>query len=152
MVVGSRNSKARLYEAAGFKTAHGSLLCEAQSIERVAKFKGAAVAGLQIKPSFSEDERYVISASEDGCVFIWDRCVAARLYKLYCTATLILKLYCYNSYTALHCKSDTYVQAVLFKYKLCMVIACDLQLMCCILMCGSTTCIMQYRLPSQISL
>jgi hypothetical protein len=79
MVVGSRNSKARLYEAAGFKTAHGSLLCEAQSIERVAKFKGAAVAGLQIKPSFSEDERYVISASEDGCVFIWDRCVAATL-------------------------------------------------------------------------
>ncbi|KAG5185792.1 WD40-repeat-containing domain protein [Tribonema minus] len=72
MVVGTRTSKARVLEALDFKGNRGAVLCDATELRRSAKLKGATVSGLPIKPSYSEDDRFIISGSEDGRVFIWD--------------------------------------------------------------------------------
>jgi hypothetical protein len=73
VVVGTRTSKARVLEAVDYKGTRGAVLCDATELRRCAKLKGAAVGALPIAPSLSEDDRFVISGSEDGRVFIWDK-------------------------------------------------------------------------------
>ncbi len=67
----SADSTLRSLLAGDFKNGK-PVLSTAKSISKVRKMKGHSTKRLPIVPSISEDERFVISGSEDGYVYVWD--------------------------------------------------------------------------------
>ncbi len=67
----SSDSALRSLRADDFKNGK-QVLSSAKSISKVRKMKGHSIKRLPIIPSISEDERFVISGSEDGHVYVWD--------------------------------------------------------------------------------
>jgi len=72
-IVGVGDSKVRAFEGTDFKKGEQIKLTAAKQISKTQKVKGHRTAGLLVAPSLSEDERFIISGSEDGSVYIWDR-------------------------------------------------------------------------------
>ncbi len=71
IVVSSADSAVRSLHADGFKHSK-PVLSSVKSISKVCKMNGHTNKRLPIIPSISEDERFVISGSEDGYVYVWD--------------------------------------------------------------------------------
>eukprot|EP01084_Bolivina_argentea_P175239 303518_1 len=67
----SADSTLRSLLADDFKNSK-PVLSSAKSISKVRKMIGHSTKRLPIIPSISEDERFVISGSEDGHIYIWD--------------------------------------------------------------------------------
>lgn len=54
-------------------------LCDMDDYSVISKVKGAQNESMQIKASLSDDGKYIISGSETGNVYIWNRCHGERV-------------------------------------------------------------------------
>ncbi len=71
IVVSSADNTVRTLLADGFKHSK-PVLNSVKSISKVRKMNGHTNKRLSIIPSISDDERFIISGSEDGHVYVWD--------------------------------------------------------------------------------